>query len=811
MNPRMAKRFLIVIGLCLLLGIGAFTASAWTDPETPGPQQAAEQPAQPPRAVQPSWTPLPIIQDPLVRMPGTQPGHVQLSDPTECVFCHGGYDPQVEPIHTWQGSMMSQSARDPLFWPAMVVAGQDSIFAIGRPNAVDICERCHFPKGWLEGRSDPPNASAMIGGDFDGVQCDFCHRMVDPFFEPTYAGTREGNSWQIYWDEAVNTGPGSGTLAQTMADTTRTADQAMVQSLNFFNGTPYFGPTYQPIPPNYTENAAGQYFVSPQIDKRASFSDAPEYHPRLYSRYHKSKYFCSSCHDVSNPVLANLAFEGTPPGNGTTVLPTEEQSAFAYMHVERTFSEFMLSDYGQPGGALGIGPFASDVFSTSRSSETIATCQDCHMRDRPGTGAKPIIPDVVLRTGNPATTGSTEHPYSGVPTHDLTGGNVWSPTILASAVTGSPNYDPVNAALLGQGANALTLDLTQGLGPNPVALLDGAARAGQNLLDAAAIQNLSYDTGTGALSFRIQNQTGHKLISGYPEGRRIFVTIRVLDAAQNVLYEVNPYDNTAGTLRGLPNSPNSPPLGPNEVYRDDLVYEMKTRSSLTNEPTTFHFALSDSRYKDNRIPPKGFDISGAAARLAQPVWQGQNAPNYFTAAEYAGGYDYLRLNVVPGGNRVEVVLNYQITSREYVEFLRDEINGTGHLTLPDPNPGTPTINEAYIVQTDPFFTKLKAWGDTLWQLWLHNKDLPGAAPVVMTQAVYQVAPSCNYADVQPNADHSNPALCDQDVDIADIQRIAGCWNRPISPTCPAGLDLDNSTTIDVIDIIMAAEEWGWPH
>ena len=82
-------------------------------------------------------------------------------------------------------------------------------------------------------------------------------------------------------------------------------------------------------------------------------------------------------------------------------------------------------------------------------------------------------------------------------------------------------------------------------------LLDGAARAGQNLLDAAAIQNLSYDTGTGALSFRIQNQTGHKLISGYPEGRRMFVTIRVLDAAQNVLYEVNPYDSTVSTLLSL--------------------------------------------------------------------------------------------------------------------------------------------------------------------------------------------------------------------------------------------------------------------
>ena len=115
------------------------------------------------------------------------------------------------------------------------------------------------------------------------------------------------------------------------------------------------------------------------------------------------------------------------------------------------------------------------------------------------------------------------------------------------------------------------------------------------------------------------------------------------------------------------------------------------------------------------------------------------------------------------------------------------------------------------MQTDPFFTQLKAWGDTIWQLWLHNKDLPGAAPVVMTQAVYQVAPSCHYADVQPNADHTNPAFCDQDVNIADVQRISGCWNRPISPICPVGLDLNSSTSIDVTDIIMAAEEWGWPH
>ncbi len=67
-----------------------------------------------------------------------------------------------------------------------------------------------------------------------------------------------------------------------------------------------------------------------------------------------------------------------------------------------------------------------------------------------------------------------------------------------------------------------------------------------------------------------------------------------------------------------------------------------------------------------------------------------------------------------------------------MDFLRREINAEAPLTLPDPNPNTPG-NQAYIAQSDPFFSQLAAWGDTIWQLWLHNKDLPGAAPVLMTR------------------------------------------------------------------------------
>ena len=67
---------------------------------------------------------------------------------------------------------MAQSARDFIFWPAMTVAAQDAIWAVGNPNATDICLRCHMPGGWLGGRSDPTNGSLMTGIDFDGIRND---------------------------------------------------------------------------------------------------------------------------------------------------------------------------------------------------------------------------------------------------------------------------------------------------------------------------------------------------------------------------------------------------------------------------------------------------------------------------------------------------------------------------------------------------------------------------------------------------------------------------------------------------------------
>jgi MYXO-CTERM domain-containing protein len=659
-----------------------------------------------------AWTPLPVASDALVRAPGTQPEQlVNLTSPDTCFQCHIGYDPNVEPGFAWHGSNMAQAARDPFFWAGLTVAAQDSIYAFARPNAADTCERCHLPRGWLEGRSDPVNGSMMTGFDFDGVQCDLCHRMVDPFFADTFAGTREGNDWAGYWDESNL----SSLPSQASAMTTRTNDAIETGATSLFNGSPLYDAAAH-LAPGFTENASGQYIVAGDTRARGPFSDGATPHGKLYSRYHKSKFFCSTCHDVSNTPLANASFAGLAPGDGVTVLPSEAQPAHGYFPLERTFSEFMLSDYGLPGGAPGTGPFAG---------QTIGSCQDCHMPERVGPGCN--FPGTAIRP-----TDSVEHPNSGVLLHDLTGGNALLPYLLASTVPGSPTCDTENASLLGQGPATLTLDMTAGLPLDARALTAAGNRTVASLRRAASIQMLAYDPASGAASFRIQNHTGHKLISGYPEGRRMFVTVR-LYKAKALVHQRNPYDAGAGTLRGLPAaySPNSPPLGPGEVYDDALVYEAHPQSAITGEAQTFHFVLATGFHKDNRIPPRGFRVGEASARLAEPAWAGAAAPGYFTASEYAGGFDDVSLTLPAGGDAMEIALYYQATSREYVEFLRDEIQGSG-TSLASPTPsGEP---KAYIAQTDAFFGGLRAWGDTIWQLWQHNKDVPGAAPILMAGA-----------------------------------------------------------------------------
>jgi hypothetical protein len=638
-----------------------------------------------------AWTPLPVKDDQNVFMPGSQPGEGGNSEtPGKCDNCH------TEPITSnWRGSMMAQAARDPLWLSCMTVADQDSIWALGNPNAGDICIRCHSPEGWLGGHSDPTNGDALAGVDFDGVQCDFCHRMLDSI-------AAEGQP-----DVPTDTGG-----AATLADDTYARDVSVLSTLTLFDGSPFFD-TSADLPdwyggyPSYNLGMSGQYFVDPGNAKRGPFSDAAARHKMYYSRYHKSSTFCHTCHDVSNPILASVL-------SGDPALP-EEQVASSYYHVERTSSEFILSAYGLDGGAATRGGVAD-------SGVTWATkCQDCHMRDVTGVGCNKR--GVQTRTD--------------LPLHDLTGGNQWISRILASADPNSAYYDDYNYQILaGNKYPGASIDVGGVLNFGSE-LWAGAERAVQQIQMAATLETVADTT---SVALKVVNNTGHKLISGFPEGRRMFLNVKFYDSTGDLIGEVNSYEPLVTTI-GADGNEHYVSGGILTKTRDDLVWEAEMSSSLTGEDKSFHFALATGRYKDNRIPPKGFDTANMASRLAQPVWGGNPMSGYFTPEEYLGGYDEVTVAKPAGTAYWTATLYYQTTSKEYIEFLRDEINGAGG-TLEGTGAGG---DEPYLIQTDSFFTNLKGWGNAIYDLWLHNG---GAAPVMMAQVGYMPAPPCE-APVAP--------------------------------------------------------------
>ena len=176
-----------------------------------------------------------------------------------CSNCHAGYNQTVEPVFNWKGSMMGQALRDPIFLACLTVANQDA------PEVGDLCLRCHTPGGWLEGRSEPTDGSALTAADRNSVHCEVCHRLVPV----------QGVGENPFPEDAAYT---SGCWP---------VDQNYVATLDLL-------PTHA---------ADGMFMVSTNMGKRGPYIGASAQHPVYYTPYQRAAALCGTCHDVSNPVF----------------------------------------------------------------------------------------------------------------------------------------------------------------------------------------------------------------------------------------------------------------------------------------------------------------------------------------------------------------------------------------------------------------------------------------------------------------------------------------------------------------------------
>ena len=495
-------------------------------------------------------------------LPGSQPGESgNLENPNKCDNCHGGYNSAVEPAHNWRGSMMSQAMRDPLFLASMTIANQDA------PESGDLCIRCHSPKGWLEGRSTPTDGSALTTADREGVQCDFCHKLV----KPTIPG--------------INPYPGDPDyLAGTYeADSTYLSEIAAIPEVE----------------------ANGMYIADDANVKRGPYTDPNANHQFYYSPFHKESAICGTCHDVSNPVYdavrdASDHIIGYTP-NTFNAAPSSS-NPYDLFPVERTYSEWLMSDYNSPTGVY------SPIFGGNL--DFVASCQDCHMRDVTGPGCN--------KNGAPI--------RDDLPLHDMTGGNTFIPSLIEEVFPGETDPD---------------------------AIQDGITRAMYMLTNAATV-TLTVDEANQTANVHVVNETGHKLPSGYPEGRRIWINLKAWSAT-NMYYESGAYNFNTGVLTQD---------SAIKIYqiKPGISPDIAAVTNLSSGPS-FHFVLNDTIFFDNRIPPRGFSNANFEAIQSPPVGYSYADGQYWDDTEYT-------LPFVPVG--IEVTLYYQTVSKEYVEFLKNE-------------------------------------------------------------------------------------------------------------------------------------------
>lgn len=506
----------------------------------------------------------------------------------------------------------------------------------------DACIRCHTAGAWTSGRSVPTDGSAMLDRDKNGVECDTCHRMTNP-------------------DQSEHQG---------------------VQNAPFIaktDGEGHYG--------------SAQYSMWPKVDKLGPYSDAITKHPSLKSDYHRDPDFCGTCHDVSNPVTGDLAHNNgaqIPLADGTFSgifgSPVETKAAFnnppyKYGIVERTFSEykaslwptFKVSDYANLPEQLKQG-VVKNVYDAAilagkggdyeDGATRFYTCQSCHLPPVEGVASSIIHNEPKTRKD--------------MPQHDLTGGNYWVPEAIQW-------LDSQDKLRMGGGLKPWQIS----------AMNDGVQRAKDTLSSAATIK-------IADSQLIVTNLTGHKLISGYPEGRRMWLNYKWYDSDGNLLREDGAYGNKTVSIDGRNQtirtildlqgnntriyeahgamtqewanqllklgSPRSLPLSFDDVTGAvDTTLGDLADTEAGDYHETFHFILNNTVVMDNRIPPYGFSYDEAKKRNALPVPETQ-----FDDPGPGGTYDYedqIPLNPPTGAVSAEISLLYQPTSWEYIQFL----------------------------------------------------------------------------------------------------------------------------------------------
>jgi hypothetical protein len=260
--------------------------------------------------------------------------------------------------------------------------------------------------------------------------------------------------------------------------------------------------------------------------------------------------------------------------------------------MERTYSEWKLSWFATRGEA--------------------GSCQSWHMKKKPGTGSS--LPGT--------------RPRLDIASHSFSGGNTFAPRSVHKRWSGVSS----------------------------VAIEKGLEEAKQILSEAALLEVVAGREFDSVIAHvRVTNLTGHKLPTGFPEGRLLWLNVVGKNQSGQVVFESGRYDTTERKVI------HDAQL---KLYHTEpgISHTLAAQVGMTVGPS-YLAALNDTVYLDNRIPPRGFSYAAFLEHRAEPVGY------YYEDGQY---WDDTRYSLPLTTQSVEVRLMYQVASKEFIEYVRAE-------------------------------------------------------------------------------------------------------------------------------------------
>ncbi|TDR22674.1 hypothetical protein [Marinicella litoralis] len=360
----------------------------------------------------------------------------------------------------------------------------------------------------------------------------------------------------------------------------------------------------------------------------------PALHAWEYSSFLQSSEFCGSCHNVSSPTIQN----GGSMEVSQKLWDNGIETNLA-MPIERTYAEWKNSYFADLIYRDGLDDNFDGDFPIITQGET---CQGCHMPQSDSINARACDYDVAGRR------------QDNLRTHQFAGGNTWIPQVL-KALYG----DELEANDTGRKD---AFDLTTSYAYNML--------QNQSALIEPEVVSVTDDLLT--LDVKVTNKTGHKLPTGYPEGRRMWLHVVAKDVSNQVIWESGAYDVATGVLT------ENPPVKIYEslqgIWDPDANGVGNGACEVTEDDgdKMFHFALNNCIVKDNRIPPLGFRGATDIELKSVPVSYPLHPNNTGQVVNYDVSNYQIPLTGMTGPFTVEATLKYQIASKEYIEFLERE-------------------------------------------------------------------------------------------------------------------------------------------